>query len=207
MGAGATILGVARTFGVHASQVFRWRQQLCGKAAAAPGFAAVAIAAEPREAALGRGGSIEIELGPEVRIRDQRRGRCGNSIGGARGAQGGLTMTIPLPSGTQVWLATGHTDMRKGFDGLALLVQETLKRDPHGGHLFVFRGRSGGLIKVLWHDGQGMCLFAKRLERAASSGRRLRTQRWRSRRRSLGYLLEGIDWRHAQRTWRPQAAG
>ena len=64
-----------------------------------------------------------------------------------------------------MWLATGHTDMRKGFDGLALLVQETLKRDPHHGHLFVFRGRRGGLIKVLWHDGQGMCLFAKRLER------------------------------------------
>ena len=74
-------------------------------------------------------------------------------------------MMIPIPSGTRVWLATGHTDMRKGFDGLALLVQETLKRDPHSGHLFVFRGRRGGLIKVLWHDGQGMCLFAKRLER------------------------------------------
>ena len=72
---------------------------------------------------------------------------------------------IPVPSGVQVWLATGHTDMRKGFDGLALLVQETLKRNPHSGHLFVFRGRRGGLIKVLWHDGQGMCLFAKRLER------------------------------------------
>ena len=72
---------------------------------------------------------------------------------------------IPVPSGVQVWLATGHTDMRKGFDGLALLVQETLKRNPHNGHLFVFRGRRGGLIKVLWHDGQGMCLFAKRLER------------------------------------------
>ena len=72
---------------------------------------------------------------------------------------------IPLPSGVQVWLATGHTDMRKGFDGLALLVQETLKRNPHNGHLFVFRGRRGALIKVLWHDGQGMCLFAKRLER------------------------------------------
>ncbi len=55
--------------------------------------------------------------------------------------------------------------MRKGFDGLALLVQETLKRNPHNGHLFVFRGRRGGLIEVLWHDGQGMCLFAKRLER------------------------------------------
>jgi transposase len=70
---------------------------------------------------------------------------------------------IPMPSGVQVWLATGHTDMHKGFDGLALLVQETLKRNPHNGHLFVFRGRRGSLIKVLWR--QGMCLFAKRLER------------------------------------------
>ena len=60
---------------------------------------------------------------------------------------------IPVPSGARVWLAAGHTDMRKGFDGLALLVQETLKRDPHNGHLFVFRGRRGCLIKVLWHDG------------------------------------------------------
>jgi transposase len=72
---------------------------------------------------------------------------------------------MPMPSGVLVWLASGHTDMRKGFDGLALLVQETLKRNPHNGHLFVFRGRRGSLIKVLWHDGQGMCLFAKRLER------------------------------------------
>jgi transposase len=64
-----------------------------------------------------------------------------------------------------VWIATGHTDMRKGFDGLSLIVQETLKRDPHGGHLFVFRGRRGDLIKCLWWDGQGLCLFAKRLER------------------------------------------
>jgi transposase len=72
---------------------------------------------------------------------------------------------IAIPSRVQVWLATGHTDMRKGFDGLAVLVQEVLKRDPHKGHLFVFRGRRGGLIKVLWHDGQGLCLYAKRLER------------------------------------------
>ena len=70
-----------------------------------------------------------------------------------------------IPANTRVWLATGHTDMRKGFDGLALLVQGTLRRDPHGGHLFVFRGRRGDLIKCLWHDGQGACLFAKRLER------------------------------------------
>ena len=74
-------------------------------------------------------------------------------------------MTVAVPNGAKVWLASGHTDMRKGFDGLALLVQELLKRDPHNGQLFVFRGRRGSLIKVLWYDGQGMCLFAKRLER------------------------------------------
>ena len=50
---------------------------------------------------------------------------------------------IPIPSGARVWLVTGHTDMRKGFDGLALIVQDTLRRDPHSGHLFVFRGRRG----------------------------------------------------------------
>jgi transposase len=55
--------------------------------------------------------------------------------------------------------------MRRGFDGLALLVQQMLNRDPHCGHLFVFRGKCGGLIKVLWRDGQGLCLLAKRLER------------------------------------------
>ena len=68
-------------------------------------------------------------------------------------------------------LATGHTAMRKKFPGLALMVQETLKRDPHCGHLFVFRGKRGGLIKVLWHDGQGMCLLAKRLERVEAAAR------------------------------------
>jgi transposase len=56
---------------------------------------------------------------------------------------------IPISTGVRVWLVTGHTDMRKGFDGLALIVQETLKRDPHSGHLFVFRGRRGSLVKCL----------------------------------------------------------
>ena len=114
---------------------------------------------------------------------------------------------IPVPSGARVWLATGHTDMRKGFDGLALLVQETLKRDPHSGHLFVFRGRRGGLIKVLWHDGQGMCLLAKRLERGhflwppSTDGVVTISSA------QLGYLLEGIDWWMPQQTWGPTAAG
>ena len=72
---------------------------------------------------------------------------------------------IPFPSGTRVWLATGHTDMRRGMNSLALQVQEVLERDPYDGQVFVFRGKRGDLIKILWGDGQGVCLFAKRLER------------------------------------------
>jgi transposase len=114
---------------------------------------------------------------------------------------------IAFPAGVRVWLATGHTDMRRGFDGLALLAQEQLKLDPHSGQLFVFRGRRGGLIKILWHDGQGMCLFSKRLERGrfiwpSASGDAVTITA-----AQLGYLLEGIDWRMPQYTWRPQAAG
>jgi len=114
---------------------------------------------------------------------------------------------IAFPAGVRVWLATGHTDMRRGFDGLALLVQERLKSNPHSGQLFVFRGRRGSLIKILWHDGQGMCLYAKRLERGrfiwpSASGDAVTISA-----AQLGYLLEGIDWRMPQHTWRPQAAG
>ena len=72
---------------------------------------------------------------------------------------------IPVASGVRVWIATGHTDMRRGMNSLALLVQEAFRRDPHGGDLYVFRGKSGKLIKILWHDGLGMSLYAKRLER------------------------------------------
>jgi transposase len=114
---------------------------------------------------------------------------------------------IAIPSNVRVWLATGHTDMRRGFPSLALLVQESLHRDPHVGDLFCFRGRRGDLIKIIWHDGQGACLFTKRLER----GRFL----WPSMAdgvvsisvAQMSYLLAGIDWRNPQQTWRPQAAG
>lgn len=114
---------------------------------------------------------------------------------------------IPVPAGVRVWLAVGHTDMRKGFDGLAVLVQEKLKADPFGGQLFVFRGRRGDLIKLIWHDGQGMCLFAKRLERGrfiwpATAGEAVTISA-----AQLGYLLEGIDWRAPIRTQRPELAG
>jgi transposase len=114
---------------------------------------------------------------------------------------------IPVPTGVRVWLAAGSTDMRRGMNGLALQVQQSLQRDPHVGDLYVFRGKRGDLLKILWHDGLGLSLYAKRLER----GRFL----WPSPANGvvaisasqLAYMLDGIDWRNPQHTWRPRAAG
>ena len=108
---------------------------------------------------------------------------------------------IPVPSGVRVWLAVGRTDMRRGMNGLAL------GRDPHAGDLYVFRGAKGDLIKIIWHDGIGMSLYAKRLEH----GRFL----WPSpadgtlaiSAAQLAYMLDGIDWRNPRHTFRPQRAG
>lgn len=72
---------------------------------------------------------------------------------------------IPLPSGTKIWLVAGITDMRNGFNGLAAKVQTTLKDDPMSGHVFIFRGRNGSQVKLLWSTGDGLCLLTKRLER------------------------------------------
>ena len=114
---------------------------------------------------------------------------------------------IPVPAGTRVWLATGHTDMRKGFDGLALRVQQVLRQNPHGGHVFVFRGRRGGLVKLLWHDGQGLCLFTKRLDRGRFIWPTTVGDAVTITPAQLGYLLEGIDWRSPQHSYRPELAG
>ena len=114
---------------------------------------------------------------------------------------------IGLPSETGVWLASSATGIRRGFEGLVLLVQEVLKRDPHCEHLFALRSKRGGLIKVLWHDGQGMCLFAKRLERGRFVWPRTEGEAVTITAAQLGYLLEGIDWRLPRRTERPQVAG
>ena len=72
---------------------------------------------------------------------------------------------IAPPPGARVWLACGATDMRRGMPGLAMMVQDGLGRDPHAGDLYVFRGKAGSLLKILWHDGVGMSLYAKRLEK------------------------------------------
>ena len=72
---------------------------------------------------------------------------------------------IPLPPSTRIYLACGATDMREGFDGLAVLTQQVLEQSPHSGALFAFRGKRGDLVKLLWYDGQGLCLFSKRMDR------------------------------------------
>jgi transposase len=101
----------------------------------------------------------------------------------------------------------GPTDMRKGIDSLSVLVQELLKLDPFSGHLFAFRGRRGGLLKVLYWDSQGFCLFAKRLEKGRFVWPITREGVVTLSPAQLSMLLEGIDWRAPQRTWTPQVAG
>ena len=73
-------------------------------------------------------------------------------------------MILNVALGTKVYLACRPVDMRKGFDGLAAVVATVLKKDPYSGHLFLFRGKQGGYLKVLYYNGSGLCLFAKRLE-------------------------------------------
>ena len=114
---------------------------------------------------------------------------------------------IAFPSSVRVWLAVGPSDMRRGMTGLALQVQQSLGRDPHAGDLYVFRGARGDLIKILWHDGTGMSLYAKRLEKSRfiwplpSDGVLAISAA------QLGYMLDGIDWRNPRHTWRPTSAG
>lgn len=108
---------------------------------------------------------------------------------------------ISLPAGSRIWLVAGVTDMRNGFNGLASRVQGVLNDDPFSGHLFIFRGRRGDMIKLLWADEDGLCLFVKRLERgrfvwpAVSDGKIHLTPA------QLAMLLEGLNWKHPQRAY------
>jgi transposase len=114
---------------------------------------------------------------------------------------------IPIPANTRVWLAAGVTDMRRGFTTLAAQAEATLKQNPFTGRLFVFRGRRGDLIKIIWWDGQGACLFSKRLEQArliwpsAKDGKVALTAA------QLAMLPEGIDRRLPRRSRTPLTAG
>jgi len=113
---------------------------------------------------------------------------------------------IGVPSGMRVWIAAGVTDLRKGMDGLAGLVETALGERPFSGDVFAFRGKRGDLVKLLWWSGDGMNLYVKRLECGrfvwpqATSGIVHLTQA------QLSMLLEGIDWRRPLRTWQPERA-
>jgi transposase len=118
---------------------------------------------------------------------------------------------IAVPPGVRVWLAArpvgplGNAKryMRKGFDGLAAIVQQELSKDPFGGHLFVFRGKRGDRLKILAWDGQGFCLFAKRLEKGRFVWLSPATVQVRLTSAELAMLIEGIDWRAVRRTDEP----
>lgn len=114
---------------------------------------------------------------------------------------------IPVPSNVRVWLSVGRTDMRRGMNGLALQVQETLGRDAFAGDLFVFRGARGDLVKILWHDGLGLSLYAKRLERGRFVWPTVNSGCVSISAAQLGYMLDGIDWRNPVHTFRPERAG
>jgi len=116
-------------------------------------------------------------------------------------------MIIPISADIRVWLATGHTDMRKGMNSLALQVQEKLRRNPHAGDLFVFRGKRGDRIKMIWNDGLGMSLYIKRLERGRFIWPTVENDTVSITAAQLNYLLSGIDWRNPVYTFRPSVAG
>ena len=107
---------------------------------------------------------------------------------------------IAPPAGAHIWIAAGVTDLRRGFTGLSAVVKTALEQD----HVFVFRGRRGDLIKLLWFDGDGLCLFSKRLERGRFIWPQASDGKVSLSRAQLSMLLEGIDWRRPERTWTPQ---
>ena len=113
---------------------------------------------------------------------------------------------ISLPAGAHIWIAAGVTDLRRGFTGLSAIAQTVLQQDPFAGHVFVFRGRRGDLIKLVWWDGDGLCLFAKRLEHGRFIWPKAESDTVSLTRAQLSMLLEGIDWRRPARTWKPEVA-
>ena len=114
---------------------------------------------------------------------------------------------IAAPPGVRVYLACGATDMRRGMAGLAMQVQQNLSQDPFGGGVFAFRGKRGGLIKVLWHDGIGLCLLTKRLERGHFIWPMTSTGAISLTAAQPATLLEGCEWRAPVASRRPELAG
>jgi transposase len=114
---------------------------------------------------------------------------------------------LTVPAGIRIYVACGATDMRRGFDSLSVMAQEVLKQDPFSGAVFCFRGRRGCLIKILYWDGQGFCLFAKRLEKGRFTWPATKQGAVTLTPAQLSMLLEGLEWRAPRQTWTPTLAG
>ena len=159
------ISSTATRHAISRSLLMTWRRSFgpepIGPQSEQSGFARVVLAAEvePAVAVTPTGGQMVIVVGRDrlsmlASMRPPWRGCCRF-----------WTSMISISSSARIWIATGYTDMRKGMQGLSLLVQESLGRDPFAGDVFVFLGRGGSLIKALWHDGIGLSLYAQRLDR------------------------------------------
>jgi transposase len=196
LSAGLSVAEFARRHDVHPNMVHSWRRQArMGELSIAPDdearFVPVAVATESCVAL-----PIESNKRPGSSIDAAVCGTAGRCVGRERSM-------IPMPAGMRIWVACGTTDMRRGFDGLAMMVQNVLKKSPYCGHMFVFRGKRADRIKILWWDGTGLCLYAKRLERGrfvwplTREGAAVLTPA------QLSMLCEGIDWRVPIRTDAP----
>ena len=205
---GASVAVLARRHGVNANQVFHWRKLLReGRLDVNPipaQFMPVRIA-EVIEEKSGTGPSTDRQHSDRSRRSAHSRRRFGRSHNAPYGS-GATGPVISLPSSTSIWIAAGVTDMRRGFSGLSAVAQTVLEQNPYSGHVFVFRGKRGDLVKVLWWDGDGLCLFAKRLERGRFVWPQADNGVVSLSRAQLAMLLEGIDWRRPIRTAAPSLA-
>jgi transposase-like protein len=173
---------VMRKYGIGSGQLYTWRRELLSlqtaMVAAPARFTEVEFSVPSEHRAEVEAGPIETPPSPPspalARAGGADRDRDAERLGVAgrradRWARpapdycGAERTVIALASGLRVFLACGVTDMRKGMVGLAMIVQQTLAEDPFGGAVFAFRGRRAGLIKLIWHDGVGLCMLTKYL--------------------------------------------
>jgi transposase len=99
---------------------------------------------------------------------------------------------------TKVYLALGNTDMRKAINGLSMLVESRLQLDPFSGHLFVFCNRRRNIVKVVYWDRNGFCLWYKRLEKDVFRWPESEADVWQIDHRQLRWLLDGLEVRQAR---------
>ena len=110
-------------------------------------------------------------------------------------------------SATRIYVAAGSTDMRKGFEGLYGLVRDRLDCDPLSGHVFLFANAQRNRLKLLFWDGSGLWVCAKRLEKGRFTWPMTKEGTITLTPAQMSMLLEGLEWRFPQKTWAPTLAG